>query len=80
MDESVKNGDVLKILKRGADKSLKSVELFDIYTGGKLEKGKKSMAYRLTFNLLERSLTLDEVDGFIAKILENLKKAGITLR
>ena len=80
MDESVKNGDVLKILKRGADKSLKSVELFDIYTGGQLEKGKKSMAYRLTFNLLERSLTLDEVDGFIAKILENLKKAGITLR
>lgn len=80
MDESVKNGDVLRILKRGADKSLKSVELFDIYVGDQLEHGKKSMAYRLTFNLFERSLTLEEVDGFIAKILENLNKSGITLR
>lgn len=41
---------------------------------------KRAWRTGLTFNLLERSLTLDEVDGFIAKILENLKKAGITLR
>ena len=61
--------------------SLISVELFDIYEGGKLlEEGKKSMAYHLVFSLLDRSLTQEEVEANITKILDGLKKQGIELR
>ncbi len=80
MDKSVTNGETIKIIKKNADKSLVSVELFDIYEGNQVADGKKSMAYHLTFSLLDRSLTLEEVDGTVSKILEGLKKANITLR
>jgi phenylalanyl-tRNA synthetase beta chain len=80
MDKSVTNGETLKTIKRFADKSLISVELFDIYEGSQLESGKKSMAYHLTFSNLERSLTLEEVDESVNKILKGLSASGITLR
>ncbi|MBR6737545.1 MAG: phenylalanine--tRNA ligase subunit beta [Clostridia bacterium] len=80
MDKKVTNGETIKIIKKNADKSLVSVELFDVYEGNQVLEGKKSMAYHLTFSHLERSLTLEEVDKTVAKILEGLKKAGIELR
>ena len=80
MDKSVTNGETIKIIKKNADKSLVSVELFDIYEGNQVADGKKSMAYHLTFSLLDRSLTLEEVDGTVSKILAGLKKANLTLR
>lgn len=80
MDKKVTNGEVLRIIKKSADKSLKSVELFDVYEGGQVGIGKKSLAYRLTFSMLDRSLTLEEVDGFVSKILTELKKSGIEIR
>ncbi len=81
MDKSVTNGETIKLIKKGSDKTLVSVEIFDIYEGGQLaENGKKSMAYHLVFSSLERSLTMEEVDASVNKILANLKKANIELR
>ena len=81
MDKSVTNGEMIRLIKKSADKTLVSVDIFDIYEGGDLAlNGKKSMAYHLVFNSLERSLTLEEVDANVAKILANLKKSNIELR
>ncbi len=80
MDKSVTNGETLKLIKKFSDKSLSQIELFDIYEGSQLEDGKKSMAYHLTFTNLERSLTLEEVDASIDKILKGLSLSGIVLR
>ncbi len=80
MDKSVTNGETVKLIKKFSDKSLTSIELFDIYEGSQLEFGKKSMAYHLTFSNLERSLTLDEVDETVNKILKGLSSSGIVLR
>ncbi len=80
MDKSVTNGETLRLIKKYSDKTLTNVELFDIYEGNQLPEGKKSMAYHLTFSLLERSLTLEEVDGLVAKILAGLSGSGINLR
>ena len=38
-----------------------SVELFDLYQGEQIAPGKKSLAYALTFQAEDRSLTEDEV-------------------
>ena len=74
------NGETVRLIKKFSDKTLTNIELFDIYEGAQLELGKKSMAYHLTFSNLERSLTLDEVDGFVDKILKGLAASGINLR
>ena len=58
-----------------------NIEIFDIYTGGQLaEQGKKSMAYHLTFSMPDRSLTIEEVDKTVNKILNGLNSVGIELR
>lgn len=80
MDKNVTNGETVKYIKKFSDKTLQNIEIFDIYTGGQLPEGKKSMAYHLTFMMPDRSLTLEEVDKTVNKILYNLKNVGIELR
>ncbi len=79
-DKNVTHQEIVRTIKKSADKSLVSLELFDIYEGEKVGENKKSMAYHLVFSLLDRSLTQEEVDTNVNKILESLKKIGIELR
>ena len=80
MDKSVTNGETVKLIKKFSNKTLNSIELFDIYEGSQLQEGKKSMAYHLTFSCLERSLTLEEVDETVNNVLKGLSANGINLR
>ena len=50
------------------------VELFDIYRGGQIPEGKKSMAFTLTFTPGDEPLTGEAVDQMVASILKKLKK------
>ena len=64
-----------------ACKYVTDVKLFDVYIGNQIESGKKSMAFTVTFTPKDEALSGEKVDGFIKKILSNLKfKLGITLR
>ena len=79
-DKKVTNGEIIRVIKKSCDKSLVQVELFDIYEGDKIQDGKKSLAYHLVFNLLDRSLTQEEVDKNVNKILQEVAKLGVELR
>jgi phenylalanyl-tRNA synthetase beta chain len=57
-------GDVEAALRAGAGASLETISLFDVYEGENVEAGHRSLAYRLTFRALDRTLTTDEVNGF----------------
>ncbi len=48
---------------------IKSVELFDVYIGNKLEGGKKSLAFHLSYQSEERTLTSEEVDKIQASLI-----------
>ena len=48
-------------------------KLFDIYTGDQVAEGKKSMAFNLTFVSNEKTLTVEEIDHAIKKILASLE-------
>ncbi len=65
-------------------KYVTKAKLFDIYRGGQVPAGKKSMAFTLTFtpdNSVEKAFTPETLDGFVKKILNNLKfKLGVELR
>lgn len=66
---------------RHACQQLTHVELFDIYRGDKLGAGKKSMAFRLSFQPGAQPFAAEEVDRFLKKILGNLKfKLGVEIR
>ena len=57
------------------------VELFDVYTGGQVPRGKKSLAYRITYQSMTQTLTDEEVDQVQQKILDKLsRELGATLR
>ena len=60
---------------------LKSVELFDVYTGSPVPEGKKSLACHLKFQSAEKTLTDDEVAKVLEMVLERLsRELGAALR
>jgi phenylalanyl-tRNA synthetase beta chain len=63
VNETVSHAEVMAAIDKGRNKDLEKVELFDIYTGGSIATGKKSMAYSLTFRAADRTLTDAEVNG-----------------
>ncbi len=57
------------------------VTLFDVYSGDKVPQGKKSLAFSIRFQSLERTLTDEEVNRTQQKIIERLQQElGATLR
>ena len=62
-------------------KSLCGVTVFDVYTGKGVADGKKSVAFRLSFRLPDKTMNDSEVDAAVTKILRRLEsEKGITLR
>jgi phenylalanyl-tRNA synthetase beta chain len=55
--------------------------LFDVYSGGQVPTGKKSMAYRLTFQSPDKTLTDQQINGVQQAIIKKLTTGlGATLR
>jgi len=67
---------------KGADKTLiQSVTLFDLFEGGALGAGKKSLAFSVTLQSADHTLTEQEIAGASEKIVAAVAKAtGGTLR
>ena len=81
VDTAVSYAELRQIAFQTEKKLLKDVTLFDVYTGDKLEAGKKS--YALGFLLQDESRTLDDktIDGTMQKLIDAFaKKAGATIR
>jgi phenylalanyl-tRNA synthetase beta chain len=62
-DESVRNGDVMSLIREIAPPELTDVELFDIYSDEGIGVGKRSLAYSFTYRSLTRTLTDEEANG-----------------
>ena len=81
VDVSVRAGDLVKQIKETAGGLLKSVTVFDVYEGKNLGKGKKSIAFRLTFLDSNKTLNIKDVEPVVQKIVQTLEKtAGAKLR
>lgn len=69
------------VIKKADIKILENIKLFDVYTGKQVEDGKKSIAYSLNFRADDKTLTDEECDNAINKILKQLQNSvGATLR
>jgi phenylalanyl-tRNA synthetase beta chain len=71
--EEVRHADVLAAIENCRSKNLESVKLFDMFRGGQIPEGKKSLAYSLTFRA-ERNLTDVEVNAAHEQMKRQLEK------
>ncbi len=68
VDEKVEVPLVIDLIVRVSGPVLEKVNLFDYYKGDNLPPGKKNLGFRLDFRAPDRTLTDQEVDGFVNKI------------
>jgi phenylalanyl-tRNA synthetase beta chain len=81
VDESVRHEEIIKAINGGAPAELEKVELFDIFHGKSLEKGKKSMAYSFLYRSPKGTLTDDKVNKFHENAGQRVCKAtGAVIR
>ena len=74
VSEETAAADVERVIKKNAGPYFKDVALFDLYTGKQIGEGKKSLAFALHFQSGEKTLTDEEVDTAVGKIVETAKK------
>jgi len=74
--------DQIVAAARGTDKTLiTDIQVFDVFAGGQLGDGKKSVAVNVVLQPLERTMTDAEIDEIAARIVANVeKRTGGTLR
>ena len=80
MPKNMTAAEVGMKIKKSAGSNLESYEVFDMYTGAGIDEGMKSIAYSLTFGKMDRTLTDDEINQALDKIIKDLEKVGITIR
>jgi phenylalanyl-tRNA synthetase beta chain len=76
LDSGVAAGDVVKAAL-AADKALiVGVSVFDVFEGGAIPTGKKSLAIEVTLQPKERTLTDSEIEAVAGKIVAEVRKAA----
>ena len=81
VDKDISSEEIGTWIKKAAGSSLSNIDVFDVYTGKGIEENKKSIAYSLTFEKMDRTLTDEEINESLEKVVEVLeKKLGATLR
>ncbi len=81
VDDDVPAGRVRELIIQAGGKLLRAVELFDVYRGPQIPEGKKSLAYSLTFQADDRTLTDEEAARLVKRIVGRLEREiGAQLR
>lgn len=81
VDESVTNEQLVSAIKSSCGKIFYDVNLFDVYRNASLGDNKKSMAYKIQFMSEEKTLTGEEINAVVGKVLKSLEfRYGAKLR
>ncbi|MBQ3899080.1 MAG: phenylalanine--tRNA ligase subunit beta, partial [Lachnospiraceae bacterium] len=73
MNKEITCGQVEAVID-SACSYVSDIKLFDVYEGEQIAADKKSMAFTITFTPGDEEFTAEAVDGYVHKILKNLKK------
>lgn len=81
VDKNLLSKDIEKVIKNAGGSLLTEIEVFDVYTGVNVPSDKKSIAYSLTFVDNKRTLTDEEVNSLMEKVMSNVcNKFGAMVR
>ena len=73
VDKNITCEEIKKVIKKAGGHLLTNIEVFDVYTGSKLKENEKSIAYSLTFNDENKTLTEEEVTTLFNKIIKEVE-------
>ncbi|MBW7845483.1 MAG: phenylalanine--tRNA ligase subunit beta, partial [Bacteroidia bacterium] len=81
LDKQIQYSEIEKIAKKSEQNLLKEVNIFDVYEGDKIAQGKKSYAVSFVLQNTVKTLTDQEIDQVMSKLLKQFEKElGATLR
>ena len=81
VEENVKAGDLVRAVMDVGGELAESVEIFDLYTGKQIEKGKKSIAISINYRSREGNLESVQVDAVQKAVIDKLiKKFKVQIR
>ena len=72
IDKNVSCDEIVSIIRRNGGKLLQNIEVFDLYEGDRIGSNKKSIAFSLTFNAIDRTCTDEEVMEVFNKIISEV--------
>lgn len=72
LDENVTASQVMEIINRSKIKYFEDAVIFDLYTGKGVPEGKKSLAIRVSYRAMEKTLTEAEVTKAHDKLIRSL--------
>ena len=74
LDDKITSEEVIKTIKKAGGKLVTNIKVFDLYKGNNLEKGKKSLAFNIYFEDVDKTLTLEEITPIFEKIISEVEK------
>lgn len=81
VDQGVPSQKIHDLIRETSAPLIRRVDLYDYFAGKKIEEGKKSLTFSLTFQSAEKTLTDEEVNPVFDKIVQTLaEKLGARLR
>jgi len=81
VDQEILSGDIEESIRAGGKDLVEELVLFDLYQGKQVPKGKKSLAYSISYRSSQKTLTDEEVEKAHQNIVSRLKKQfGAELR
>jgi phenylalanyl-tRNA synthetase beta chain len=81
VDEGVAAGDVIAAAREAIGPELRDMRVFDVYRGGQIPDGKKSIAFSIAFQSPERTLSDEDARALRERIVTTLaERFGAELR
>jgi phenylalanyl-tRNA synthetase beta chain len=73
LDEDVDVGEIVEEIRKVESNLIDNITVFDVFKGGTVEKGKKSVAFSINLRAPDKTLTDEEVNQFQAMALDRVR-------
>jgi len=81
IDEKYSSGEIISLVKKIDKELIKDVKIFDVYQGDNITSGKKSIAFNVTLEPKNKTLSEKDIDQVNKKIISTVQETtGATLR
>lgn len=81
LDKKITYAEIEKLARKTEQQLLKEINVFDVYEGDKMAEGKKSYAISFILQNADKTLTDEEIDGTMNKLIKTFEKElGASLR
>lgn len=80
VDQKLPASDLIKALQGAEKRLLRHIVLFDVYSGKGVAEDKKSLAFSVTFQADDRTLTDKDIDAASQNLINAAQSLGATLR